>query len=91
MKNALIQAEETAKLTTNELERIKSEYDLVIYTNRELNEAIKVEQERAKELAAKVEMLTAENNDLDKLNNLLVKNTTIMIIYYLCQNQSQNN
>lgn len=73
MKNALIQAEETAKLTTNELERIKSEYDLVIYTNRELNEAIKVEQERAKELAAKVEMLTAENNDLDKLNNLLVK------------------
>ncbi|MDC4163369.1 hypothetical protein [Mycoplasma bradburyae] len=73
MKNALLQAEETAKLTTNEIERIKSEYDLIVYTNRELNEAIKLEQEKNKELLAKVEALTAENNDLDKLNNLLVK------------------
>ncbi|WP_255565813.1 hypothetical protein [Mycoplasma sp. E35C] len=73
MKNALLQAEETAKLTTNEMKRIKSEYDLIVYTNRELNEAIKVEQEKNKELAAQVELLTAENTDLDKLNNLLVK------------------
>lgn len=69
----LSEAEQVAKLASEELKRVKRDYDVVVYTNRELNQAVKTLSEKNANLTKEIERVSSENAELDKLNNLLVK------------------
>lgn len=73
LNSTLSEAEQVAKLASDELKRVKRDYDIVVYTNRELNQTVKVLQEKNENLTKEIEKTTSENEELDKLNSLLVK------------------
>lgn len=73
LNSTLSEAEQVAKLASDELKRVKRDYDVVVYTNRELNQTVKVLQEKNENLTKEIEKTSSENEELDKLNSLLVK------------------
>lgn len=73
MVNNVSEMERLIRLGNDEINRIKKDYNVVVYTNRELNEAVKDLTERNEQLNKEKTFIESEKADLNKLNNLLVK------------------